>query len=32
MAKAQALMGYVPLVPFDEGLRRTVDFFRETRG
>ena len=29
MSKAQALMKYVPLVGFDEGLRRTVDFFRE---
>ena len=25
--KAKRLMGYTPLVDFDEGLRRTVDFF-----
>jgi UDP-glucose 4-epimerase len=28
--KARRLMGYVPLVDFDEGLRRTVDYFRKT--
>jgi nucleoside-diphosphate-sugar epimerase len=26
--KAKRLMGYTALVDFDEGLRRTVDFFR----
>jgi UDP-glucose 4-epimerase len=26
--KAKRLMGYTPLVDFDEGLRRTVDFFK----
>jgi len=25
--KAERLMAYTPLVDFDEGLRRTVDFF-----
>jgi nucleoside-diphosphate-sugar epimerase len=29
MSKARALMDFVPHVGFDEGLRRTVDFFRE---
>jgi UDP-N-acetylglucosamine/UDP-N-acetyl-alpha-D-glucosaminouronate 4-epimerase len=28
ITKAKRLMGYTPLVDFDEGLRRTVDFFR----
>jgi UDP-glucose 4-epimerase len=31
MSKAQAVMGYVPRVDFDEGLRRTVEFFRRGR-
>jgi nucleoside-diphosphate-sugar epimerase len=26
--KAKRLMDYTPLVDFDEGLRRTVDFFK----
>jgi nucleoside-diphosphate-sugar epimerase len=26
--KAAHLLGYVPIVPFDEGLRRTVAWFR----
>jgi nucleoside-diphosphate-sugar epimerase len=28
IGKAKRLLGYTPLVDFDEGLRRTVDFFR----
>ncbi len=28
--KAKRLMGYTPLVDFDEGLRRTLDYFRGT--
>ena len=28
--RAKRLLGYTPLVPFDEGLRRTLDFFRRT--
>lgn len=28
IAKAKRLLGYTPLVDFDEGLRRTVDFFK----
>jgi nucleoside-diphosphate-sugar epimerase len=30
IGKAARLMGYTPLVDFDEGLRRTVDFFKTT--
>jgi nucleoside-diphosphate-sugar epimerase len=26
--RAKRLLGYTPLVHFDEGLRRTLDFFR----
>jgi len=26
--KAVRLLGYAPIVPFDEGLRRTVAWFR----
>ena len=29
--KAERLLGYVPLVGFEEGLRRTVDFFSRAR-
>ncbi|MBI2870610.1 MAG: SDR family oxidoreductase [Candidatus Omnitrophica bacterium] len=29
-AKARALLGLVPAVPFEEGLRRTVDWFLKT--
>src|SRR5207247_2194448 len=29
IGKAKRLMGYTPLVDFDEGLRRTVDFFKK---
>ncbi len=29
IAKAERLLGYRPIVPFDEGLRRTVAWFRE---
>jgi nucleoside-diphosphate-sugar epimerase len=32
IAKAERLLGYRPLVPFDEGLRRTVAWFREEKG
>jgi len=28
--RAKRLLGYTPLVPFDEGLRRTLDFFRRS--
>ena len=28
IAKAERLLGYRPIVPFDEGLRRTVEWFR----
>jgi len=28
VGKAQRLLGYVPGVAFDEGLRRTVDYFK----
>jgi nucleoside-diphosphate-sugar epimerase len=28
VGKAQRLLGYVPAVAFDEGLRRTVDYFK----
>ena len=28
--RAKRLLRYTPLVPFDEGLRRTLDFFRRT--
>jgi UDP-glucose 4-epimerase len=28
VARAKRLLGYTPLVPFDEGLQRTVDYFR----
>src|SRR2546421_660211 len=28
LSKAKRLLGYAPLVGFDEGLRRTVDYFR----
>jgi nucleoside-diphosphate-sugar epimerase len=28
--RAKRLLGYTPLVAFDEGLRRTLDFFRRT--
>jgi UDP-glucose 4-epimerase len=30
VGKAQRLLGYVPAVDFDEGLRRTVDYFKTT--
>ena len=29
IGKAKRLMDYTPLVDFDEGLRRTVDFFKQ---
>ncbi len=29
IAKARRLLGYAPIVPFDEGLRRTVEWFRQ---
>jgi UDP-glucose 4-epimerase len=28
--RAKRLLGYIPLVHFDEGLRRTLDYFRRT--
>jgi UDP-N-acetylglucosamine/UDP-N-acetyl-alpha-D-glucosaminouronate 4-epimerase len=28
--RAKRLLGYTPLVPFDEGLQRTLDYFRRT--
>ena len=28
--RAKRLLGYSPLVHFDEGLRRTLDYFRRT--
>jgi len=31
VAKAREIIGYEPVVDFDEGLRRTVAYFRETR-
>jgi nucleoside-diphosphate-sugar epimerase len=30
IARAKRLLGYTPLVPFDEGLRRTLDYFRRS--
>ena len=30
VSKAQRLLGYVPAVDFDEGLRRTLDYFKAT--
>ena len=30
VTKARTLMHYVPQVDFDEGFRRTVDYFRRT--
>ena len=32
VSKAKRLLGYTPLVDFDEGLRRTVEFFRSAGG
>jgi len=32
ISKAKRLLGYVPLVEFDEGLRRTVEFFNISTG
>jgi len=31
LAKARALLGYEPIVPFEEGLERTVEWYRENR-
>jgi nucleoside-diphosphate-sugar epimerase len=31
ISKAQALLGYAPIVPFEEGLRRTLDWCRADR-
>jgi UDP-glucose 4-epimerase len=28
--RARKLLGYTPLVDFDEGLRRTLDYFRRS--
>jgi nucleoside-diphosphate-sugar epimerase len=30
ISKARALLGYEPTVPFEEGLRRTVDWYRQS--
>ncbi|BCW99714.1 MAG: GDP-mannose 4,6-dehydratase [Armatimonadota bacterium] len=30
ISKARSLLGYEPMVSFEEGLRRTVDYFRST--
>ena len=32
VSKARRLLGYVPAVDFDEGLRRTVDYFQSAGG
>jgi UDP-glucose 4-epimerase len=32
VSKGQRLLGYVPAVGFDEGLRRTVDYFKTASG
>ncbi len=32
IGKAKSFHGYEPLIEFEEGLRRTVEFFRGTRG
>jgi UDP-glucose 4-epimerase len=32
IGKAKRFLGYAPLIEFEEGLRRTVEFFRGTRG
>jgi nucleoside-diphosphate-sugar epimerase len=32
VGKAKRLLGYVPAVDFDEGLRRTVDYFKTAGG
>jgi nucleoside-diphosphate-sugar epimerase len=31
ISRAATLLGYQPLVPFAEGLRRTVEWYRATR-
>lgn len=30
ISKAERLLGYTPIVSFDEGLRRTIEFYRQT--
>jgi len=30
VAKAKRLLGYAPLVEFDEGFRRTVEYFKSS--
>jgi nucleoside-diphosphate-sugar epimerase len=30
ISRARAILGYTPLVPFEEGLRRTVEWYRAT--
>src|SRR5213083_1275894 len=32
VSKGKRLLGYTPLVPFDEGFRRTVEYFRTLTG
>ena len=31
LAKARAVLGYEPQVPLEEGLRRTIAYFRDRR-
>ena len=31
ISKAQRLLGYRPVIPFREGLKRTLEFFRQRR-
>jgi UDP-glucose 4-epimerase len=31
ISKARRLLGYTPIVPFDEGLRNTVEWYRSTQ-
>ena len=32
ISKAREILGYAPIVPFEEGLRRTIEWYRETSG
>jgi nucleoside-diphosphate-sugar epimerase len=31
ISKAERMLGYRPVIPFREGLKRTVEFFRQRR-